>query len=902
MAANGRLPASQLRPIPEGNLSREAAAAWNAMNREAKRRSGITLLPKGARSSYRSYAQQEFFWRAYRSGRGAVAARPGRSNHGWGLAVDVRTPPMAAFIRRHGRRYGWSHDEGRRVGEWWHMRYVGGYRGADPGSEAELPTLRAGAKGKLVTELQASLARKGYRTATTGDFDARTRAAVIHYQRRKGLTADGIVGPLTWQRLRARPPVLRRGDTGDAVLRLQQALDRAGYTASVDGDFGPGTEEALTRFQRDHDLGPDGVLGPATRAALRRALAAKPEAPAPAVPTMAPPELERAEAGTAQRLRLSAAGARFIAEFEGFRGRLYNDAAGHCTIGYGHLVHHGRCNGGEPAELRRGIGRDRALALLREDAEKAASAVRESVRVPLTQSQFDALVSFTFNLGGGALRESTLLRRLNQADYASVPAQLNRWVKAGGRTLPGLVRRRRDEGALFARGGSAVAGPPTSGPSTLELQRRLKALGHDPGPLDGIMGPSTIAAIRALQSAQGLAVDGILGPETERELAAAKPAVEPADIRQVAGGNGEPPTQPTPPAHAISPRPETGNDATAAGSSREISAHLDQLSEEWKSLREMVTDTLSHRKAGEPLTEEPGGQLVERIADRLESLLLSRSDAPAPGSATEPIATSAPSVVVEPPTEEFLLLRRPPITGPGVLRVQSRLRDLGHDPGPLDGIYGEATAGAVQAFQVARGLATSGVVDAGTARLLAEATPAPADAPARSETAPRIITARSIGLAFANLFGALGAELHVTGHYSAGPRALDADQGIDRAREFHALHRGKGWGGIGYHYLIPDDGTLICARPTTLKGAHTGAHNSSNVGVNMPGNTGDRPTDAQAATYRWLLENVHTDQLPKAHRTDRDLRRAKRFGHNQWSGHRSNGCPGLFLDLFVEGG
>lgn len=74
------------------------------------------------------------------------------------------------------------------------------------------------------------------------------------------------------------------------------------------------------------------------------------------------------------------------------------------------------------------------------------------MEVPLTQQQFDALVSFAFNVGNGAFCDSTLLKRLNAGQYDAVPAQLNRWVKAGGKTLEGLVTRRAAEGALFSRG------------------------------------------------------------------------------------------------------------------------------------------------------------------------------------------------------------------------------------------------------------------------------------------------------------------------------------------------------------------------------------------------------------------------------------------------------------------
>ena len=156
-------------------------------------------------------------------------------------------------------------------------------------------------------------------------------------------------------------------------------------------------------------------------------------------------------AGKAEQ-SLSAAGLRFIAGFEGFSPRLYNDPGGHCTIGYGHLVHRGRCNGNEPEDFKREITREQGLDLLRRDTKVAERAVNQQVQVVLTQYQFDALVSFVFNVGAGAFGGSTLLRRLNQGEYKAVPAELMRWVNSGGRPLPGLVRRRQAEGVLFSRG------------------------------------------------------------------------------------------------------------------------------------------------------------------------------------------------------------------------------------------------------------------------------------------------------------------------------------------------------------------------------------------------------------------------------------------------------------------
>jgi lysozyme len=148
----------------------------------------------------------------------------------------------------------------------------------------------------------------------------------------------------------------------------------------------------------------------------------------------------------------SAKGLEFIARFEGFRGSLYDDPAGHCTIGFGHLVHHGRCDGSEPAHLRDGISRERALKLLRRDASAAARAVADRVAVELSRSQRDSLTSFAFNVGTTAFAESTLLRRLNAGEYEAVPSELNRWVYGGGQRLEGLARRRRAEGELFANG------------------------------------------------------------------------------------------------------------------------------------------------------------------------------------------------------------------------------------------------------------------------------------------------------------------------------------------------------------------------------------------------------------------------------------------------------------------
>jgi lysozyme len=148
-------------------------------------------------------------------------------------------------------------------------------------------------------------------------------------------------------------------------------------------------------------------------------------------------------------------GLNFIAEHEGIRYNLYNDPAGHCTIGIGHLVHNGNCDGSDTSEQEflGGITRDQAFELLRSDVAIAEQAVNTHVIVPLTQAQFDALVSFTYNLGAGNFQSSDLLKKLNAGQYDAVPQELNRWVYGGGKILPGLVTRRQDEGELFQSAG-----------------------------------------------------------------------------------------------------------------------------------------------------------------------------------------------------------------------------------------------------------------------------------------------------------------------------------------------------------------------------------------------------------------------------------------------------------------
>lgn len=130
-----------------------------------------------------------------------------------------------------------------------------------------------------------------------------------------------------------------------------------------------------------------------------------------------------------------------IKEFEGFRARPYYDAAGKLTIGYGHLIKDG--------ENFTEISKEEAETLLRADLVVAERAVQRWVTAILNQGQYDALVDFAFNLGAGALKNSTLLKRLNAGDYEGAADNFQKWVYAGNKKLPGLVRRRAAEWAMF---------------------------------------------------------------------------------------------------------------------------------------------------------------------------------------------------------------------------------------------------------------------------------------------------------------------------------------------------------------------------------------------------------------------------------------------------------------------
>jgi len=127
--------------------------------------------------------------------------------------------------------------------------------------------------------------------------------------------------------------------------------------------------------------------------------------------------------------------------FESLRLKAYQDSVGVWTIGWGHTK---GVKAGDTCTV------SQADQYLRDDCADAEFDVKRLVKVPLNQNQFDALGSFTFNLGGPNLAKSTLLRKLNGADYVGAALEFPRWNQAGGVVLPGLVKRRAAEQTLFS--------------------------------------------------------------------------------------------------------------------------------------------------------------------------------------------------------------------------------------------------------------------------------------------------------------------------------------------------------------------------------------------------------------------------------------------------------------------
>lgn len=148
-------------------------------------------------------------------------------------------------------------------------------------------------------------------------------------------------------------------------------------------------------------------------------------------------------------MHINEEGLALIGRWEGLRLEAYRDLGQVWTIGFGHT-----------ATAREGmvITEAEAERLLRQDLAIFEAAVNNAVKVPLTDNQFAALVSWTYNVGEAAMRRSTLIKRLNNGEFNAVPGELAKWNRVNGKAIPGLANRRAAEGGLWARGAHVASG------------------------------------------------------------------------------------------------------------------------------------------------------------------------------------------------------------------------------------------------------------------------------------------------------------------------------------------------------------------------------------------------------------------------------------------------------------
>ena len=231
MPQNGRLSSRQLAPTFHPTLKLfladdEAAASWNTMRLYLLQKFGKSgdLSAEGPLGAYRDYAGQLKCKELY----GTNAATPGRSNHGWGHAVDVATHDMADLIDRHGGAFGWHHWDAK--WEWWHREYDGGFTRPDPGPDEKNPVLRKGSGGpgqalpvKRLQQLLNRLADAGL--DEDGDFGTKTRKALIAFQRASGVTASGVCDAAVWALLEQAPATAKPRPRPRPRRKLQDTSD-----------------------------------------------------------------------------------------------------------------------------------------------------------------------------------------------------------------------------------------------------------------------------------------------------------------------------------------------------------------------------------------------------------------------------------------------------------------------------------------------------------------------------------------------------------------------------------------------------------------------------------------------------------------------------------------------------
>ena len=216
--------------------------------------------------------------------------------------------------------------------------------------------------------------------------------------------------------------LLKVGSTGNKVKELQGLL-----SLTTDGVFGIDTLKSVKAFQSKNGLISDGVVGSKTWDVLLNT-----------------PKISIQDK---QKYSLSDNGMKLLEQFEGLRLEAYLDSASIATIGFGSIKY----PNGKKVKLGDKITKAQAKQYKLHDLKEFESTVNTSVKVPLTQNQYDALVSLSYNIGSGAFKNSTLLKKLNSGDYKGAAEQFLVWNKVNSKKVQGLVNRREAERNLFIK-------------------------------------------------------------------------------------------------------------------------------------------------------------------------------------------------------------------------------------------------------------------------------------------------------------------------------------------------------------------------------------------------------------------------------------------------------------------
>ena len=271
--------------------------------------------------------------------------------------------------------------------------------------------LKHGMNSYEVELLQENLKLLNYAPGVIdGSFGELTNLAVERFQTENHLTVDGIVGDETWNALKNR------------VMEIQKKLNNHNFNLIVDGIAGANTYNAVCAFQSSHNIIVDGIVGPYTLKALER----------------------QSDGIQNSAYDISESGINFIADYEDFYAKPYHGLDyQNQTIGYGHVIRLG--------ESFTSLTQDEAKDLLRKDLDSFVSIVNGFINgLNLSQNQFDALISFSYNCGVTALQTSTLLKDIKAgADDETIRNDFCMYKMCNGKPALGLWRRRMDEADIY---------------------------------------------------------------------------------------------------------------------------------------------------------------------------------------------------------------------------------------------------------------------------------------------------------------------------------------------------------------------------------------------------------------------------------------------------------------------